>query len=129
MRHGRAKARPAPAAVRRAARDIPCHLLELRGLMMMDGPVRRLGVSEAACPACGATGYLDRETLEVCPICCGFREVPKGLADWLRAQVVCGPGKTRAYGPHGGRYGRAGIPVHLSLPDGSEVAAGRDDGA
>ena len=73
--------------VRGLAGSMPADLRSLRGKLMLEAFAEVLGVVEVECPACRATGWLDRRRLEVCPICCGFREVPDRLADWFRKEV------------------------------------------
>jgi hypothetical protein len=77
---------PQGATVCELAHRIPGRLRDLRGRMMLEGVCESLGVDEVTCPACDGTGWLSRAFLSPCPVCCGFREVPDGLADWFRAQ-------------------------------------------
>jgi hypothetical protein len=74
--------------VRRLAARVPAALKVMRARQMLESEQESLGIDEVACPACEGTGWLSRRRLERCPICCGFREVPAGLADWFRAQTA-----------------------------------------
>jgi len=76
------------AIVRMLAARMPSELKVMRARQMLESEQEFLGVDEAACPACAGTGWLSRRRLERCPVCCGFREVPVGLADWFRAQTL-----------------------------------------
>ncbi len=78
---------PVDRLVRLVAARIPQELKELRGKMMLESLAETLGVQEVRCPACGSSGWLDREALEACPVCAGFLEVPDRLADWFKAQM------------------------------------------
>ncbi|MCD6415671.1 MAG: hypothetical protein J7M08_03110 [Planctomycetes bacterium] len=74
--------------VSRIARRMPRGLKSLRGKLMLEAFCEKLGVEEVSCPACGGTGWLDRRTLRYCPICCGFQEAPRRLADWFRTRLA-----------------------------------------
>jgi hypothetical protein len=74
--------------VRTIAAAIPHELKEMRGRMMLESEQEFLGVDEVACPACGGSGWLNLRRLERCPVCCGFCEVPEGLANWYRAKTA-----------------------------------------
>ncbi len=71
---------------RTVAACVPAHLRRLRGRLMLEGEATFLGVEELRCPACRGQGWLNRRRLEACTLCCGFGEVPDGLAEWYRAQ-------------------------------------------
>jgi len=75
-------------SVRKLAAEMPQELKELRGKAMLESECEYLGVADVTCPLCRGTGYLDREAFEFCPVCCGFREVPDGVADWVRARLA-----------------------------------------
>lgn len=74
--------------VRMIAAQVPARLRAMRGRMMLQSVHEFLGVDEVPCPACAGSGWLSRRRLERCPLCCGFREVPVGLADWFRVQMA-----------------------------------------
>ena len=74
--------------VRMIAAQVPAGLRAMRGRMMLQSVHEFLGVDEVPCPACAGSGWLSRRRLERCPLCCGFREVPVGLADWFRVQMA-----------------------------------------
>jgi hypothetical protein len=100
--------------VRNIAREMPADLKELRGKLMIEVLCATLGVEEVACPACNGSGWLDRRSLERCPVCCGFLEVPDRLAEWFRAEFRRGmapQGASRA--PRGSlpEYGSAGSAI------------------
>ncbi len=76
------------AVVRTLAALVPADLRLMRARQMLESEQEFLGVDEVACPGCEGTGWLSRRRLERCPLCCGFREVPVGLADWFRAQTA-----------------------------------------
>jgi hypothetical protein len=76
------------ALVRDLAARVPRDLRLMRARQMLESEQECLGVDEVACPGCEGTGWLSRRRLERCPLCCGFREVPTGLADWFRAQTA-----------------------------------------
>jgi len=76
--------------VRALSRELPRELKELRAKLMFEPLRESLGVEEVACPACRATGWLHEGRFERCPICCGFREVPRSLADWFRDRLRIG---------------------------------------
>jgi uncharacterized Zn finger protein (UPF0148 family) len=61
---------------------MPARLRELRARLMLEECNESLGVPEAPCPACGATGWTNRQALVSCPICAGFQQVPEPLAKW-----------------------------------------------
>jgi len=71
--------------VRKIARMMPADLKQLRGKLMFEALCESLGVEEVTCPACSGTGWIDLRSLERCPICCGFLEVPDRLAEWFKA--------------------------------------------
>jgi hypothetical protein len=75
---------------------------------MLESLSEILGVEETGCPACRATGWLDRRRLESCPVCCGFREVPETLAQWFRIEM-----HRRAEAGGAERFRAPGIPVAL----------------
>ena len=72
--------------VRRLARRLPRALKDLRGRLMLSQVCETLGAEEAACPACDGSGWLDRQALQTCPLCCGFKEVPRPVAEWFVAR-------------------------------------------
>ena len=72
--------------VRMIAAQIPAELRQMRARMMLESEHEFLGVDEVPCPACAGSGWLSRRLLERCPVCCGFRQVPVGLADWYRSR-------------------------------------------
>ncbi len=74
--------------VSEVAQRIPSELKALRAKLMLESVYETLGVEEVPCPACGGSGWLDRVSLEHCPVCCGFQEVPDRLADWFKAQLL-----------------------------------------
>ena len=76
---------------RTIARRLPGDMRALRSRMMLESVCETIGVEEVRCPACGGTGWLDRRRLEDCPLCCGFQEVPRSLADWFRNQMASRP--------------------------------------
>jgi hypothetical protein len=87
--------------VKDIARRIPAELKRLRGKLMLEVLCETLGVAEVVCPACNGSGWLEVRLLERCPICCGFLEVPDGLAEWFKANIrrrTEGRGSTA--GPH-----------------------------
>lgn len=102
------------AAIRRIAAQMPAHLADLRGKLMLAAMAETLGVVEVRCPACGGSGWLDRRALEPCPICNGFIEVPDRLADWFNARICnaaaerasSGDASAAAYHPMAERPGR-----------------------
>ncbi|MFW6118890.1 MAG: hypothetical protein ACOC7S_00990 [Planctomycetota bacterium] len=67
---------------------MPRELKELRAKAMLESECEYLGVADVTCPTCLGSGYLDRAAFEFCPVCCGFREVPEGVADWVRARLA-----------------------------------------
>ncbi len=73
--------------VRKIALVMPANLRRLRSKLMFETVCESLGVEEVACPGCNASGWLDADLLERCPVCCGFQEVPEALADWLKAKL------------------------------------------
>jgi len=79
--------RDSKAAVRSIAAQMPADLKGLRGKLMLEVMAETLGVVEVRCPACAGCGWLDRRSLEPCPICKGFMEVPDRLADWFNARM------------------------------------------
>ncbi len=81
-------------AVLAVARRLPPELKELRAKLMLEPLCESLGVEEVACPACRGTGWLSELRLERCPVCCGFREVPRGLSDWFRNRLRAGLRRT-----------------------------------
>jgi hypothetical protein len=113
--------------VRRIARRVPRELRELRGKAMLEDLHETLGVEDAPCPACAATGWLDAARLEHCPVCCGFCEVPDELAAWFKCRLACaaqesgpaseGEGAPGAWRPSE-RPGRlAEVLYHAHLPE------------
>jgi hypothetical protein len=70
------------------ADEMPRELKELRAKAMLESECEYLGVADVTCPICLGSGYLDRAAFEFCPVCCGFREVPEGVADWVRARLA-----------------------------------------
>jgi len=103
--------------VRRLAANIPFDLRRLRGKLMLEQCCETLGVEEVQCPACRGTGWLDRDELEQCPVCGGFREVPTRLAQWFRAQAFgIEKGVLVSCEPARDRYGRAAeVLYHVDL--------------
>lgn len=73
------------AIVRKLAARVPADLRRMRARQMLESEQESLGVDDVPCPGCGGTGWLNRRDLERCPLCCGFQEVPEGLAEWFRA--------------------------------------------
>ena len=74
-------------AIQRISRHIPTWLRALRGRMVLDPYVERMGLEEVECPACGGSGWLDAASLERCPACCGFERVPQSLAQWVAEEL------------------------------------------
>ena len=72
-----------PRTIRTIAAGMPRSLKALRAKLMFERCAETLGVDEVICPACRGEGLLDDTRLERCPVCCGFGEVPEGLADWF----------------------------------------------
>ena len=75
-------------AIRRA---IPPELKEFRALCAMEGESRS-GSKDGPCPCCvdvpgKSPGWWDIETLERCPLCCGFQWVPLRLRSWWRDRM------------------------------------------
>ncbi len=91
--------------VRSIAARVPADLADLRGRLMLEPLCESLGVEEVSCPACGGSGWLDRRALEHCPLCGGFREVPRVLAEWFRDQL------RRARSPEEARPRARSLPV------------------
>lgn len=112
---------------------VPRLLRALRARMLLEECAERLGVQEVECPACRGCGWLDERRLELCPICCGFRQVPRGLAEWFECELVMPrhrlrmqslPRCAREPEPEGARYGRCAEVVHsVSGSDVGEVAS------
>lgn len=95
---------------------VPRCLRALRARMLLEQWAECLGVQEVECPACSGCGWLDERRLEHCPICCGFREVPRGLAEWFEVEMIMPrhrlrmrllPACAREPEPEGVRYGRS----------------------
>ena len=95
------------AVVRTLAALVPADLRLMRARQMLESEQEFLGVDEVACPGCEGTGWLSRRRLERCPLCCGFREVPVGLADWFRAQTADHHDDTTSTAQGDGRPGTA----------------------
>ncbi len=104
--------RETKAVVRRIACQMPADLKDLRGKLMLEAAAQTLGVVEVRCPACAGSGWLDRRSLEPCPICNGFIEVPDRLADWFNARM-CG---AAAEGAPSGHRLAAAVPSIVERP-------------
>ena len=99
--------------VRKIAARVPAGLRALRGRALLDEYVGHMGLEEVECPACGGTGFIAERSMEYCPICLGFEEVPGSLAAWFEeelgreADVGAGRFCSRSPAePAGTRYGR-----------------------
>lgn len=77
-----------------------------------------LGVEEVSCPACRATGWLDRRLLEDCPICCGFQDVPRPVSLWFRTKEAHRESLFRL-GPEAKRRLHREAGARVTLPGGS----------
>jgi len=66
------------------AGHVPPHLRRQRALLMIERAVRNLGIREDSCPACRGSGWEDPKTLVKCPICLGFKSVPRSLANLVK---------------------------------------------
>ena len=51
---------------------------------MLEQPARRMGLREVQCPGCGGQGREGDGELMRCALCLGFKEVPSGIALWVR---------------------------------------------
>lgn len=127
-------------AILKLVTRVPRWLRALRARMLLDECAERLGVREVECPACGGGGWLNEKRLERCPICCGFRQVPRSLAEWVERELLklemarlmqSLPRCAREPEPEGMRYGRCGEVLHrVSVPGLCELARpGLSDGA
>jgi hypothetical protein len=108
--------------VRQIARRMPRALKAVRGRMMLEGAPEMPCTEDVSCPACDGTGWLVLSSLEHCPVCCGFREVPELVADWFKCQArraleaqgggppVRDAGQGRADEPAAPSRGREGTP-------------------
>ena len=102
--------------VRMIAAQVPAGLRAMRGRMMLETVHEFLGVDEVPCPACAGSGWLSRRRLERCPLCCGFREVPVGLADWFRVQTAAyHDDSTGTTAGHELQDPADAVPVHVEL--------------
>ena len=76
---------PATEEVRRLAATLPAKLRRQRALLMLAGPVRKTGLREVQCPGCRGRGREGDGALTPCALCLGFKEVPEGIALWVRS--------------------------------------------
>ena len=94
--------------IRSIARRVPRWLRHLRAQALLEGRAAFLGIREVECPACRGGGWLDLAHWEPCPLCRGFRELPRSLAVWFDRQITGDATRAhlRAMALSRGRYGR-----------------------
>lgn len=71
---------------RHLCQHLPADLHDLRRFScILDFTDWTTQYGDVPCPACvHSPGWLDSEYLEACPLCCGFRFVPRPVATWFR---------------------------------------------
>ncbi len=74
-------------ALRSICERVPGRLRILQGRLLLDGYAEQMGAEEVKCPACDGTGRLEAHGPERCPICRGFEEVPRSLAEWFDEEL------------------------------------------
>ena len=84
------------------------------------------------CPACRGEGRLSTRTLDRCPVCRGFEQVPRSLSDWFEQELAAeeAPDNEASEASRhdraaseGVRYGRcAEVALKVSLGEASEFS-------
>ena len=95
--------------IRSIAHRVPRWLRHLRAQALLESRAVFMGIEEVECPACRGGGWLDLVHWERCPLCMGFRELPRSLAVWFHRQVTGESTRARLQAMAFGR-GRAGAP-------------------
>ena len=73
---------PTDNDVRSICACIPAELRWMRAKALFT-----VDISEDPCPACNGAGMFPTDSITLCPLCQGFMEVPRRLADWYLAEV------------------------------------------